>query len=65
MKRIAQHILSDEDFKKLKPQNKKIHCEELSERANKWFDSLGCEAEDMIVNAYMLKFGIKDEDVDW
>jgi len=44
----------------------KIHCEELLEKAWNWFNNLRQgEDEEIIMEAYMKKFGIKEEDVNW
>jgi len=49
-----------------KTTKQKIHCEELTERALKWFyERFGWQIEEDITNLYMKKHNIKDKDVDW
>jgi len=43
----------------------KIHIEELIEKANKWFDSLLYQRDNIVLKAYMNKFGIKEKDIEW
>ena len=44
----------------------KIHCEDLTEKALKWFyERFNWEIEQDIVNLYMAKFKIKETDVNW
>jgi hypothetical protein len=44
----------------------KIHCEELTEKAKKWFyERLNWQIEEDIVDLYMKEHKIKDTDVIW
>jgi hypothetical protein len=44
----------------------KIHCEELTERALKWFwERFNWQIEEDIERLYMQEFKIKKEDVEW
>jgi hypothetical protein len=51
---------------KKEPNKEKIHCEELTEKALKWFyERFNWQIEEDIINLYMTKFKIKEEDVNW
>lgn len=49
-----------------KQKSKNIPCEELTEKALKWFyERLGWQVEEDIVNLYMARHNIRNTDVIW